>query len=141
MRLIDNYNACQKSWNTSANFALFCDFPLSPLEKCCFVVRKSGCQDDARLCWNGRTITFEINIVSGARGYLNLIIMVRSADYEETAYVFQGLLAGIVDDRQVYEEVEVDPMVDLGKTINSRLNELREEDPGIEAVTELRILS
>ena len=76
--------------------ALFCDFPLSPLEQCCFVVRKSGCQDDARLCWNGRTITFEINIVSGARGYLNLIIMVRSADYEETAYVFQGLLAGIV---------------------------------------------
>ena len=39
------------------------------------------------------------------------------------------------DDRQVYEEVEVDPTVDLGKTINSRLNELREEDPGLEEVT------
>ena len=79
------FNACQKSWNTSANFALFCDFPLFPLEQCCFVVRKSGCQDDPRLCWNARTITFEINIVSGARGYLNLITMVRSADYEEMA--------------------------------------------------------
>ena len=41
-----------------------------------------------------------------------------------------------VDDRQVYEEVEVDPSVDLGKTINSRLNELREEDPGLEEVTD-----
>ena len=41
-----------------------------------------------------------------------------------------------LDDRQVYEEIEVDPTVDLGKTINSRLNELREEDPGIEEVTE-----
>ena len=30
----------------------------------------------------------------------------------------------------------MDPTVDLGKTINSRLNELREEDPGIEEVTE-----
>ena len=41
-----------------------------------------------------------------------------------------------LDDRQVYEEVEVDPSVDLGKTINSRLHELREEDPGLEEVTE-----
>ena len=41
-----------------------------------------------------------------------------------------------LDDRQVYEEVEVDPSVDLGKTINSRLNELREEDPGLEEVTD-----
>ena len=41
-----------------------------------------------------------------------------------------------LDDRQVYEEIEVDPTVDLGKTINSRLNELREEDPGLEEVTE-----
>ena len=41
-----------------------------------------------------------------------------------------------LDDRQVYEEVEVDPTVDLGKTINSRLNELREEDPGLEEVTD-----
>ena len=30
-----------------------------------------------------------------------------------------------LDDRQVYEEIEVDPTVNLGKTINSRLNELR----------------
>ena len=37
-----SYNACQKSWNTSANFALFCDFPLSSLQQCCFVVKKSG---------------------------------------------------------------------------------------------------
>ena len=41
-----------------------------------------------------------------------------------------------LDDRQVYEEVEVDPTVNLGKTINSRLNELREEDPGLEEVTD-----
>ena len=41
-----------------------------------------------------------------------------------------------LDDRQVYEEVEVDPSVDLGKTVNSRLNEMREEDPGLEEVTE-----
>ena len=41
-----------------------------------------------------------------------------------------------LDDRQVYEEIEVDPTVNLGKTINSRLNELREEDPGLEEVTE-----
>ena len=41
-----------------------------------------------------------------------------------------------LDDRQVYEEMEVDPTVDLGKTINSRLNELREGDPGLEEVTE-----
>ena len=41
-----------------------------------------------------------------------------------------------LDDRQVYEEVVVDPSVDLGKTINSRLNELREEDPGLEEVTD-----
>ena len=41
-----------------------------------------------------------------------------------------------LDDRQVYEEVEVDPSVDLGKTINSRLNELKEEDPGLEEVTD-----
>ena len=41
-----------------------------------------------------------------------------------------------LDDRQVYEEVEVDPTVDLGKTINSRLNELREEDPGLEEMTD-----
>ena len=30
----------------------------------------------------------------------------------------------------------MDPSVDLGKTINSRLNELREEDPGLEEVTD-----
>ena len=41
-----------------------------------------------------------------------------------------------LDDRQVYEEIEMDPTVDLGKAINSRLNELREEDPGLEEVTE-----
>ena len=41
-----------------------------------------------------------------------------------------------LDDRQVYEEVEVDPTVGLGKTINSRLNELREEDLGLEEVTD-----
>ena len=41
-----------------------------------------------------------------------------------------------LDDRQVYEEVDVDPLVDLGKTINSGLNELREEDPGLEEVTD-----
>ena len=40
---------------------------------------------DLRLCWNAGTITVEINIVSGARGYLNLIAMVRNADYEEMA--------------------------------------------------------
>ena len=79
------YNACQKSWNTSANFALFCDFPLSPLEQCCFVVKKSGSQDDPRFCLDTGTITFEINIVSGERGYLNQMAMVRNADYEEMA--------------------------------------------------------
>ena len=36
----------------------------------------------------------------------------------------------------VVEEIEVDPSVDLGKTINSRLKELREEDLGLEEVTE-----
>ena len=41
-----------------------------------------------------------------------------------------------LDDRKVYEEIEVDPMVDLDKTINSRLNELREDDPGLEEVTD-----
>ena len=41
-----------------------------------------------------------------------------------------------LDDRQVYEEVEVDPTVDLGKTISSRLEQLREEDPGLEEVTD-----
>ena len=41
-----------------------------------------------------------------------------------------------LDDRQVYEEIEVDPTLDLGKTINSRLNELREDDPGLEEVTD-----
>ena len=30
----------------------------------------------------------------------------------------------------------MDPTVDLGKTINSRLKELREGDPGLEDVTE-----
>ena len=30
----------------------------------------------------------------------------------------------------------MDPTVDSGKTINSRLNELREEDPGLDEVTE-----
>ena len=39
-------------------------------------------------------------------------------------------------DMQVYEEVEVDPTVDLGKNINSRLEQLREEDPGLEEVTD-----
>ena len=28
------------------------------------------------------------------------------------------------------------PTVDLGKTINSRLTELREEDPGVEELTQ-----
>ena len=37
-----NHNACQKSWNTSANFALFCDFPLSPSDQCCFLVKILG---------------------------------------------------------------------------------------------------
>ena len=40
-----------------------------------------------------------------------------------------------LDDKQVYEEVEVDPTVELGKTINSKLKELREADPGIAEVT------
>ena len=35
-----------------------------------------------------------------------------------------------LDDRQVYEEAEVDTTVELGKTIHDRLKELREEDPG-----------
>ena len=41
-----------------------------------------------------------------------------------------------LEDRQVYEEIEVDPTLDLGKTINSRLNELREDHPGLEEVTD-----
>ena len=40
-----------------------------------------------------------------------------------------------LDDRQVYEEVEVDPTVEVSKTIHDRLTELREEDPGLEEVT------
>ena len=40
-----------------------------------------------------------------------------------------------LDDKQVYEEVEVDPTVELGKTINSKLKELREVDPGLAEVT------
>ena len=41
-----------------------------------------------------------------------------------------------LDDRQVDEEVEVDLTLHLGKTINSRLTQLREEDPGLEEVTD-----
>ena len=37
--------------------------------------------------------------------------------------------------KQVYEEVEVDPTVELGKTINSKLKELREVDPALAEVT------
>ena len=55
-----------------------------------------GLQDNPRLCWNAGTIAFEINIASVVRGYLNPMAMVRNADYGEMAYVFQGLLAGIV---------------------------------------------
>ena len=73
------YNACQKSWSTAANFALFCDFSLSPSEHA-VCGKKLGWQDDPRLCWNVGTITFEINIVLGVRGYLNLI-----PDYKEMA--------------------------------------------------------
>ena len=42
----------------------------------------------------------------------------------------------LLDGRQVYEEVEVDPSVNLGMTFNSRLNDPREEDPGLEEVTD-----
>ena len=35
-------------WNTSADFALFCDFPISPSEQCCFVVKKNW--DDRMIC-------------------------------------------------------------------------------------------
>ena len=41
-----------------------------------------------------------------------------------------------LDDRQVYEEIEVNPTVELGKTINSRVKQLGEEDPGLEEVTD-----
>ena len=37
----------------------------------------------------------QINIVSGIRGCLKLIAMVRNVDFEEMATVFQGLSAGI----------------------------------------------
>ena len=47
-------------------------------------------------------------------------------------YVTEAVLE--LDDRQVYEEVEVDPTVELGKTILDRLKELREEDLGLEEV-------
>ena len=39
-----------------------------------------------------------------------------------------------LDDRQVYEEVEVDPSVELGKTINDKLKEIREADPALDEV-------
>ena len=39
-------------------------------------------------------------------------------------------------DRQVYEEIEVDPTIDLGKAVNNRINELRVEDPGLKEVTD-----
>ena len=39
-----------------------------------------------------------------------------------------------LEDMQVYEEVEVDPSVDLGKTINDKLKEIREADPALEEV-------
>ena len=42
-------------------------------------------RSDPRLCWNTGAINVEINIVSGARGYLNLMAMIRNEDYEEMA--------------------------------------------------------
>ena len=39
-------------------------------------------------------------------------------------------------DRQVYEEIEVDPTIELGKAVNNRINELRVEDPGLKEVTD-----
>ena len=41
-----------------------------------------------------------------------------------------------LSDRQVYEEVDRDPTVDLSNTIESRLQDLSVEDPGIEEVVE-----
>ena len=41
-----------------------------------------------------------------------------------------------LNDRQVYEEIEVDPTVELVKTINNRLQELRAEVPGLAEVTD-----
>ena len=41
-----------------------------------------------------------------------------------------------LSDRQVYEEVDRDPTVDLSNIIESRLQDLSVEDPGIEEVVE-----
>ena len=40
-----------------------------------------------------------------------------------------------LDGKHFFEEVEVDPTVESGKTINSKLKELREVDPGLAEVT------
>ena len=41
-----------------------------------------------------------------------------------------------LSDRQVYKKIEVDPTIELGKAINDRLQESREEDPGLVEVTD-----
>ena len=41
-----------------------------------------------------------------------------------------------LNDKQVYEEIEEDPTVELVKTISNRLQELRVEDPGLAQVTD-----
>ena len=41
-----------------------------------------------------------------------------------------------LNDKQVYEEIEEDPTVELVKTISNRLQELMVEDPGLAHVTD-----
>ena len=39
-------------------------------------------------------------------------------------------------DRQVYEEIEVDPMIELGKAVKNRIDGIRVEDPGLMEVND-----
>ena len=59
--LLSRHTMPPKSLGTPANFAMFCDFPISPSEQCCFVAKR---RENPRLCWNAGIITFKINIAS-----------------------------------------------------------------------------
>ena len=68
----------------------------------CFAISTSPPQNNVVL-WSKIGMTgrfcdsaFQINIVTGVVGYLNLMAIVRNADYEGMAEVFQRLLAGII---------------------------------------------
>eukprot|EP00795_Rhopilema_esculentum_P016113 gene16113-biopygen5453 len=122
---------CKSSWNPPTSDPLLESF-LSQLEKDVLSITTDGkyysnLSSSELSALNNFKCDRNIVIKEADKG--SAVVVWDRGDYIEEANRQLG-------DRQVYEEIEVDPTIELGKAVNNRIIELRVEDPGLKEVTD-----